>query len=157
MFSFLLFPFFFNIVQTTSVEHFSNSFNHLIDSLSQCLPFRIDNRLGAKPFFPSYILLTISVFDFSREGGDQGKRKGQINLVFLLLFPFQSDLCFLDGFPGIHISSAKRPSYESSAKNIRSMLPLPETHNVSKINVNDANAVIPQSFSSESFCINHNL
>ena len=38
-------------------------------------------------------------------------------------------------------------------KNIRSMLPLPRILNLSKINVSDANAVIPQSFSSESFCI----
>ena len=38
-------------------------------------------------------------------------------------------------------------------KDIRSMLPLPRILNLSKINVSDANAVIPQSFSLESFCI----
>ena len=105
-------------------------------------------------FFLLWELILRQWFDFSREGGGQGEEIRPNKSSFLLLVPFPIwSLLFRRFSWNTYFLSKKTFSNESGAKNTLSILPLPKIPNVKKINVSDANAVIPQSFSSESFCI----
>ena len=105
-------------------------------------------------FFLLWELILRQGFDFCRVGGGQGEEIRPNKSSFLLLVPFPIWSWLFRRFSwNTYFLSKKIFSNESGAKNTLSILPLPKIPNVKKINVSDANAVIPQSFSSQSFCI----